>query len=494
MRRCFERGAPTHTDGEWRAAESQARPYRMRASDMQGAAHEHIWGECADQALYEWVPRRCVLHSRAAAVAKVCSKLAGRTVLFVGDSVTEQVFFSFVMLTSANFSRQSTIWTETRARSGRKFGTTRSKDRVEVRACDGALRVQSIRNDLLIWSVTKADADDLFELKAYPLLNDFRQAVRSADVVVLGGGHHFQNYEPPFFSAIRMGGGAARAPKMGAPGLRWETFFAGNMERTVSSIIRARREAGLGTGREALLILSPTRPVPSCWQHEVPIDVAARRAGKPLGSLLRQAGVTDEKPNCAAKSCRNPGRHDPQYFAGQWRGFGAYRNISRAIARKAGAAYLDFFPLSALRPDAAVAKHAPLPKLRDAVLHGMMDCLHMCLPGPPDEWSHLLSGLILERIELPWPAHSLSLAASKKSAPENAQTPREYFEKKTWLGHGPNARYTWPWPSAVERVASARAPLVCRPWWPYRPHVRNETSRQNICAKTQYPQPHESRD
>ena len=362
MHRCFARGAPTHTDGEWRAAESQTRPYRMRAADMQGVGHEHVWGECAgDQPLYEWVPRRCVLQSRKAAVANVCSKLAGRTVLFVGDSVGEQIFFSFVHLLGANFSRHSTIWTEARSGS-RKIGTVRSKDRVEVRACDGALRVQSIRNDLLIWSATKDDGDDVSELKAHPLLTDFRNAVRNADLVVLGGGHHFQNFEPPFFSFMRSAHGAG---KLGAAGLRWETFFAGNLEHTVSSIINARREAGLGTGREAVLILSPTRPVPSCWEHELPIDVAARRAGKPLGTFLRQALVTDEKTTCVSsrtRGCGNPGHGDPMYFAVQWKGFGTYRNVSRAIARKAGVAYLDFFPLSALRPDAAVAKHVPFPK------------------------------------------------------------------------------------------------------------------------------------
>ena len=170
------------------------------------------------------------------------------------------------------------------------------------------------------------------------------------------------------------------------------------------------------------------------------------------------------------------------YFAVQWKGFGTYRNVSRAIARKAGVAYLDFFPLSALRPDAAVAKHAPFPKLPNSskVLFGIMDCLHMCLPGPPDDWSHLLFGIILERIELPWPART-----NKDTIRVSAPTPREFFPKKTWFSRAPSVRLTWPWSNAAHdptAVSEVEPPLVCRPWWPYRPRARNESSRQKLCA------------
>ena len=459
-RRCFSPGAPTHLDGAWRLRPRAAPPYRLRLSDMEGVNH-HYYGVCADRreeaglpaaSQYEWVPKRCSLRPLAIAAAALCSKLEERRVLFVGDSNVEQLFFSFVMLLGGNVSSLSTIWTEYRRRNRRVNIGVRSKDRLQVRTCGGRLAVQLVRNDLLLWSATKDDIVAARTFRRFPVLMDFRTAVTEADVVVLGSGHHFANYNAPFYKIVHS---FWDDRTFGASGLQWETYFRGNLNHTLARVFAVRRTAGFSSGREGVIITSPTRPVPKCWEHDEPIDVAARRTGAELATRLEEATFSDlvnrsKSWKCARRSgtaCTSINAADSWlYFAAQWAGFGLYRRISRDVAAAAGVAYLDIHFPSALRPDAALAKHVTHVEVRTGgmrnrteawltetrrILPSNRDCLHYCLPGPTDEFGRLLFSLMLDQLKLTWPAQ-IGVRAWRRD-PELLHTekpaPHQYFKR-----------------------------------------------------------------
>ena len=90
----------------------------------------------------------------------------------------------------------------------------------------------------------------------------------------------------------------------------------------------------------------------------------------------------------------------PYFFWGrQHKALGNYRAIGRSVALRLGASFLDIHHLAALRPDAAKARYNQLrPKEAIGVDNRSRDCVHTCLPGPPDAWSYLLLNLIFERV------------------------------------------------------------------------------------------------
>ena len=60
----------------------------------------------------------------------------------------------------------------------------------------------------------------------------------------------------------------------------------------------------------------------------------------------------------------------------QWDQFESFNNVTRRIAAAHGVPYLDVYRATALRPGG-----------RRPAFH---DCLHYCLPGPPDDWVRML--------------------------------------------------------------------------------------------------------
>ena len=438
---------------------------------MGGAPHHH-YGVCDELKAFEWMPNGCSLHSRNKMAAAACRKLRERRIVFVGDSVVEQLFFSFTMLMQGNFSASDTIWTEHRRfrrATQKRLGPQRSLERVEVHGC--GVRLQFVRSDLLIWSATREDIYDVFQIRNHPVLVDFRAAIVSADIVVLGTGHHFANaFEAPFYASIRKNG--AR-DKFGAKGLRWETFFAGNLNRTLRRVIAARRAAGLAA-RESVIVVSPTRPVPRCWDHVEPIDVAARREGQDLGTRLRAVLLSDAKDLRRASQCKNwraldtgtacSNRSDAAYLSAQWNGWSTYRSVARQLAEAVGATFFDTYPLAALRPDAAIGRF--MDKVAEgqqkSISDAFRDCVHFCLPGPPDEWSRILAGLLVESPELPWPPR---LWSRVPALPRAEKDKHEFFHRSLWATHTTLGNHL-PTPPAEENLGATYR------WWPYQNNSR----------------------
>ena len=66
----------------------------------------------------------------------------------------------------------------------------------------------------------------------------------------------------------------------------------------------------------------------------------------------------------------------------------------RSVASEVGASHLDLTPLAATRPDRHMGAYknfwhrAPVPL-------PLRDCLHYCLPGPPDAFARTLVGQLV---------------------------------------------------------------------------------------------------
>ncbi|GJP34050.1 hypothetical protein CLOM_g18522 [Closterium sp. NIES-68] len=69
-------------------------------------------------------------------------------------------------------------------------------------------------------------------------------------------------------------------------------------------------------------------------------------------------------------------RQNPMKLPYHWGDFGAQNAVAKQLVEGVGGVFLDVDPMTVLRPDG----HLDPPR----------DCLHYCLPGPPDEWIRLL--------------------------------------------------------------------------------------------------------
>ncbi|GJP66901.1 hypothetical protein CLOP_g23779 [Closterium sp. NIES-67] len=75
-------------------------------------------------------------------------------------------------------------------------------------------------------------------------------------------------------------------------------------------------------------------------------------------------------------------RQNPGDLPYHWGDFARQNEIARELVRGVGGVFLDVDYMTALRPDG----HSSPPA----------DCLHYCLPGPPDEWTRLLYHMLLD--------------------------------------------------------------------------------------------------
>ena len=74
-------------------------------------------------------------------------------------------------------------------------------------------------------------------------------------------------------------------------------------------------------------------------------------------------------------------------YGGSWRLNHQLNAIARALAQDAGAWFVDLAGPSLQRPDAAKG-------LNESKKTTAEDCVHYCLPGPPDDWSRMLIQLL----------------------------------------------------------------------------------------------------
>lgn len=109
--------------------------------------------------------------------------------------------------------------------------------------------------------------------------------------------------------------------------------------------------------------------------------------------------------------------------------------LTEYLALSIGSSYIDIGPISALRPDGAMARFTKKARSH-ALIHERAvttrslrsqagtideDCLHSCLPGPVDTWSRLLLSLIQQRFSRP-------LSGEPHPAPVSVRTGSRFFQ------------------------------------------------------------------
>ena len=184
--------------------------------------------------------------------------------------------------------------------------------------------------------------------------------------------------------------------------------------------------------------------------HSPPV-VRTMSGGSTRGQ--QQKGLSDDD-----SVRRRRARRD--FFAAQYRDFGRYRSVARTTATALGVSFLDIHPSAALRPDAARARYTGRRWKKDIVrklANGStvterggeypMDCVHMCLPGPPDAWSYQIFNLILERVPLPLTGRASPTAATGHLVQREVRR-GEFLPRSPGipLYDVPSASSEWWWP------------------------------------------------
>ncbi|KAL1519925.1 hypothetical protein AB1Y20_023413 [Prymnesium parvum] len=275
---------------------------------------------------YEWEPSDCELPpvDRPA----TCRLLRGKQILFVGDSQMAQLFTSAVMLLAG----AAGLGVDYRA------GTRASVlSDVTASACNDTVRLNFVRSDLLAWSNSGHEAVAARKCNRKLKLNPFVvRASAHADLLVLGTGLHVPASTP-----------AASAT---------HPYFSLSLHHTLAAATAARRHRGLSAASVALV--AATLPLPGCARFAAPLATAAALRAEGDASLSE--------------------------WSADWAELHRINEAARWLAAAARVGFLDVSPLSALRPDATMARHARRRGAADD------DCVHFCQPGPVDTWVRLL--------------------------------------------------------------------------------------------------------
>ena len=422
--------------GEW--VPGRARPYTINTSlweklgtSIRRSTPQH-YGRCdevkPDRALYEWRPSGCSL--RAFSRERVCEKLRGRTLLMVGDSTVFQAFLSFALLMDARLGKNP------------KKASTVSE--LTASACGDATRLVFVRSDLLLHTTTGTDFRAVQRCDGFTNLQIFAQrAVRDADILVLGLGHHVSCPPPlsPHTSPWRASDLGLRAHVRARRSHR--------RVRTERMLMLMQYCSG---GVHACSVQLPTTArmkhthrillPPFCWQfpgslgaaeanqrrrapgstmHNAPVQqrmalhaffpqnlnhtlsaLITRRAelghASPTQSMLL-LGTTTPVSGCSRFDApisldtyvRANYDHRRHVDSPMWLDYARMNGLAKWLASSHRIHFLDLAAPSAMRPDGAMARfwrgHGP-EKIKE-------DCVHYCMPGVVDAWSTLVYNWLL---------------------------------------------------------------------------------------------------
>ena len=494
---CFA-GIARYAEGRWLPTSREA-PYRLEHSlwkqmnvrGMPGNSNHH-WGLCTDVALgpsgpaavygptklsgraknvarqqYEWVPSRCSLARFDR--RRACRVLDGKQVLVAGDSATAQFFLSLVLQLGGPRSLGH----------NRRGGSAVLKD-LTASACEDAVRLNFVRNDLLIWT---SQVEELRELgkqcaSGRALLQPFAGRVSDADILILGTGHHYPHIPPHDGREGR------------------DSVFLQSLNHTLSNVLRVRAEAGHAP--QSVVLLGAPVPVAGCSRFSAPIT--------PTQAL-------------AANSSLNK-------WSDHWEQSSRFSQLTQRVAAERGINFIDVAPLSIQRPDDTLARWCRLSGLdcyrREEQLRKQLlkdakqqrktghvellstqkearrsvreasfqivpdadyleeDCLHTCLPGPVDEYVRLLYNLLRSR----------TFAARSPSTLNTSAIRIGQLDRRRFFG---NNFSSWMYTQGAEPLEpcadtsdqrcaflSAEQGLAhCAPWSAYPPSLQNRVYRRH---------------
>lgn len=355
----------SYSEGVWRLQRQseEAPPYRIMphfwktiGSKMNKDLPQH-YGKCDDasgrtsgghsaRALYRWDPLHCSLLPFEK--KSVCRVLRGKQILVVGDSTVFQFFLSLVFLLNGRFGRDV------------KHGYVIAD--LTASACGDSTRLNFVRSDLLLWTSHITDYHAVQRCDGFTILHPFVQrASRDADIVLLGVGHHFPR-------GLMLAEKWSRWSAEEAAKRARVSFFAGNLNHTLSSLLKRRSEWGRHDPA-SVVVLGASTPVRNCERFEEPLASLANAVEAHAG-----AGGNGGEPSTNEL---------------RWMEYPRYNQLARWLAAAFGASFLDVAAPSALRPDGAMARFWPRiqPQRR-------RDCVHYCLPGVVDAWSTLFYNLL----------------------------------------------------------------------------------------------------
>ena len=364
--RCFApcRTCSLHAHGRWvpasRAYVEPADEQILRVMDEknrnQSGCSRH--GKAALPA-QEFEPSHCTLKrfDRAAA----CSALGSRkSLVFVGDSLTSQLFYSLALL----------------------LGGFAEAGRIQMHAsvCNDQVRMVFVRSDLALWMPAVSDNSTMrwkreMDDRAIGHVNPFlvnglwqQRAVRDADILVIGAGLH---YGGTTWSLDR--NRIARTPNSTKGPPRPDNGLAfRNLNYTLARALEARGHWGHHPA--SLIVLGAPVPIPACRRYTQPITLA-----EAFRARLEYTPKSD--PDFAAFLAKF------HYNVLElWQSLFETNTILQRTASSWDASFLDVAPISMTRPDGASAQHGG-----GGIAY---DCLHSCQPGPVDTWTRLLLALV----------------------------------------------------------------------------------------------------
>ena len=461
---CFDGGSDprAYSDGTWTPWHgASSPPYALRPDLMHILglpAKANAWGTCAQKNRSHpaglqtrgttaavpldlaWRPRRCRLHQLRH--PQVCDMLVHRgggdgnlSMLLVGDSVTSQVFLSLVHLLHGHVG--------VNADSSRTGALTD----VMATACDGKVRINFVRSDLLLWTPTAFEHNRVMQCeRGYVGKSFIRRASHHSDFVFLHVGHHhvaaldyaqvgsmgalkarhasLQKDELTVHdAAARCGCLSRKKGRTGSfsldvvdeKGLRRcqadSNMNCSHFQWQMRAVLAAKVQlAAAGrvdqAGREAFFARN--------LNHTLASLLAARTASGYPHASVALIGPTAPIPGCdrfyepleldvAELTMVEPDSDDAVLsararspFLPRWVAVRAQVQVAASLAAGLRTRFLDLTTLTSTRPDGALGGQG-----RGG------DCLHYCLPGPTDAIAELLYNVVVSA-PVRAPAHTSS--------------------------------------------------------------------------------------
>lgn len=411
----------SHLAGRWvRHAADRPVPYDVEHkfwNSIQVAAKigsNHHYGNCARRTQFDWVPDACSLHRfESLGFCELCRQRGWKQILFVGDSTVAQVFISLIFQLEGPGAVERGNATTTIEHNRSNIGDTVAS------VCNDNVRMNFVRNDLLTWANSGNEVNLVRACSGFTLLGHFvHRAVVDADLLVMGTGLDVPLALPEKMLWAHAGDPHVDARSMGSD------FFIRNLNHTLARALAARRR--LGRLSESVVLLGPPFPVPGCARFSEPQQLAE--------SLVANASWSR--------------------WSSQWQQVRTFSQLTGWIAMHWGVGFLDIGPLSLQRPDATMAHGAKIGTT------AVEDCVHYCMPGPPDTWVQLLY-------------NHLSAQPVVQSG-QASRIERRWFamSRDAWLGYNRHKVGAWQFEAIANpgTCGTAQGCYQCMSqfsWWPY---------------------------
>ena len=433
---CFDGFPPrvnAYAEGEWvESAARDANRYRIDrkfwpsiGSKVHADLPQH-YGRCDDvqpqRKLYAWRPSQCSLLPFQPSAA--CKLLAGKQIVIVGDSTVFQTFLSLVHLLGGEFGRDV------------KHGYVTAD--LTAAACDGRLRINFIRSDLLLWTHSVPDYHAVQRCDGFTILHPFVHRGRVMLTSSCSASAPLPERSCWREGSVWDGQTAAKKARVG--------FFARNLNHTLASLLW-RRAAWGHKDPQSVVILGTSTPVRGCARFTAPLKASGE-------AIDVAAGGGDESGNVTSNELR-------------WMQYARFNEVARRLAESCGTSFLDGAAPAARRPAGAVGRVLP-PGSHGNGKSKQLDCVHYCLPGVVDTWPTLLYNLLTSRH---LKAALGAVDADGKDGGARGSHPRMRFlsaNASEWLRvKGYAERFEGCMPSRG-RLGACEHRMQSLPWWPFR--------------------------